>query len=84
MGVDSLEETKDDPEIYSHNMEVLSEVAVEEGSGNGTRAENGDLQGMSVFSSQAEWCRVLVVELVDIAVKGAVVESLMSWKKRIA
>ena len=84
VSINGLEETEDDPQVDGHNVEVLGEVAVEEGSSNGACAENGDLDRVSVFSSQAERCRVLVVELVDIAVKGPIVESLVSCKSRMS
>lgn len=68
MCVDGLEESQDDPEIDGDYVEVLREVAVQERTGECSCAQDEHLGGVSVLCSETEWCRVLVVNLVDVLV----------------
>jgi len=68
MGIDGLEKSEDNPHIYSDDMEVLSEVAVQEWAEDGSCTQNEDLGRVGVLSSKSEGRRVLVVNLVDMLV----------------
>jgi hypothetical protein len=78
--VDGLEKAEDDPEVDGDDVEVLGEVAVDEGAENGACAEDENLSGMGVFSGKTEGRRVLVMDLVDVSVQRAVVEGLVGCK----
>ena len=78
VGVNSLEETEDDPCVDSNNVEVTSDSTVEDGASEGTGSENEDLSGVGVFGSKTEGSRVLVVNLVDVLVERSPVKSTVS------
>jgi hypothetical protein len=69
VGIDGLEETEGDPDVHGHHVEVLHEVAPEEGSGDGAEAKDGDLGGVSVFGGKTKGCGVFMVDLVDALVQ---------------
>ena len=74
VGVNSLEETEDDPCVDSNNVEVTTDSTVEDGASEGTGSENEDLSRVGVFGSKTEGSGVLVVDLVNVLVEGAPVE----------
>ena len=78
MGINSLEEPQGNPGINGDDVQVVGQVAVQQRATNGTSAENEDLSGVRIFGSETEGCRVLVVNLVDMSVKGTIMKSLMS------
>lgn len=84
MGVNGLEKTKDDPAVDSHNVKIATESAVEDGTSKGTGSEDEDFSGMSVLSSETEWRRVLVVNLVDVLVQGTPVKRTVSCNFMLA
>lgn len=65
VGVDGLEETKDDPNVHGKDVEVLGNGAPEDGDTDGAETQTHDLDRGSVFSGETEGSRVLVVDLVD-------------------
>ena len=78
VSVNSLAKTERDPKVHGEDVKVASNVAVEKGATDRTKAKNEDFRWMRVLSSQTEWRRILVMHLVNVLVKGAVVESLVS------
>lgn len=77
MSIDSLEETKRDPNVDSENVQVTSVPAVQDRSSNSTSAKNEDFSRVGIFSSKTERCRILVMNLVNMLVQRASVERLM-------
>lgn len=67
--VDGLEQTEDDPNVHGQDVEVARERAVQDGTTDGAKAENHDLNGGCVFGSQTKGSGVLVVNLVDVLVE---------------
>jgi hypothetical protein len=78
VGVNSLEQPEDDPDVDGDNVKVGSEETVEERSTDGTHAEDEDLKRVGVLGGETERCAVLVVHLVNVLVEGTVVECSMS------
>lgn len=74
VGVDGLEEAKDDPDVHGHDVEVLGVGAPEDGAADGAKTEDHDFDRGGVFSGHTEGCGVLVVDLVDAPVERAPVE----------
>ena len=68
VGIDSLEETEDNPEIHCQDMELASNQNPDDWSKDRAKTEYHDFNGRCVLSSQSEWSRVLVVDLVDTSV----------------
>ena len=77
VGIDSLEETEDNPEIHCQDVELTSNQNPDDRYKNRAKTENHDFNGRCVLGSQSEWSRVLVVDLVDIPVKRAPVHCAM-------
>lgn len=75
MRVDGLEETEDDPNVDGDDVQVAAEGAVEDGACNRAGTENHDLSGVRVLGGETEGRGVLVVDLVDVLVQRAPVES---------
>lgn len=69
--VDGLEETENDPGVHGQDVKVLGDGAPQDGAADGAEAEDHDFDGRCVFCCQAEWCGVLVVDLVDVLVQRA-------------
>ncbi len=69
VSIDSLEETGRDPEVHSYNVEVTRHQAPDDWNEHSTSTENHGLDGRSIFSSESERCRVLVVDFVNISVE---------------
>lgn len=78
MGVDGLEEPQCDPSVNRDDMQVTREEAVDQRTEDSSSPQNEDLSWVCVFSSQAEWRRVLMVDFVDVFIKHASVKCLMS------
>ena len=77
MSINSLEEPQHDPNVDGDDVQVRGEEAVDERAKDRTSAEDKHFSGVSVFSRQAEWCGVLVMDLVDVLVQYTGVECLM-------
>ena len=77
MRIDGEEQPKSDPEVHGHDVEVVRQPAVKQGSADGSGAQDEDLQRVSAFSGEAEGGGVFVMKLVDATVEGAVMEGLM-------
>lgn len=75
--VDSLEQTKRDPDVDGDDVEILAEPAVKQGAGDGARAEDHDFRGVRVLRSKTERRRVFVVNLVNVLVERAPVQRLV-------
>ena len=84
MSIDGLEESEGDPDVHREDMKVATECTVQERAGDRARAENHDLSRVSVLRSKTERCRVLVVDLVNVLVKRAPVESLVGCFGRVS
>ncbi len=81
VSVDGLEETESNPNIDGEDVEVATEPAVEQRSGEGSGAKDEDFSGVSVLGGQTERSRVLVVDLVNVLVERTPVKSLMSYRR---
>ena len=68
VGIDGLEETEDNPEIHCQDMELASNQNPDDWSKDRAKTEYHDFNGRCVLSSQSEWSRVLMVDLVDTSV----------------
>jgi hypothetical protein len=66
--IDGLEQAKHDPNVHGENVQVLGDGAPDDRNANGSESKNHDLNRRGIFSSQAEWSRILVVDLVDVLV----------------
>lgn len=77
VGVDSLEEAEDDPDVHGQEVQVTGDAEVGNGRSDDTDAEEHGLNGRGILGSEAEGSRVGVVHLVDGLVQGAVVQSAM-------
>ncbi len=77
VGVDGLEEAEGDPDVDGEDVEVLGDVAVEEGTADGARAEDEDLERVGVLCCETEGGGVLVVDLVDVLVERTEMEGLV-------
>jgi len=75
--IDGLEETENDPCVHRDDVKVGGEVAVDEGSEDRASTKDEDLCRVCVLGGETEGCGVLVMDLVDVAVEGAVVERLV-------
>lgn len=69
--VNSLEQTANDPDVHGQNVQVLGDGTPQDWRANGSQAQNHDFDRRSVFSCETEWCRVLVVDFVDVLVEGS-------------
>lgn len=78
VGVNSLEQPQNNPNVDGHDVEVTSESTVQNGAGEGTSSENEDLSRMGIFGSKAKGCGVLVVEFVDMLIEDTSMERLVS------
>nr|POF13196.1 hypothetical protein CFP56_10344 [Quercus suber] len=68
MRVNGLEETQDDPDVHSQDVEVLGEGGPYDGATNGAGTEDHDFDRGCVFRREPERRGVLVVDLVDVLV----------------
>ena len=74
VGVDGLKQTAHDPQVHGQDVQVLGEGAPDDGAEDGAEAQEHDLDRRGVLGRQAEGGRVLVVDLVHVAVEGPPVE----------
>lgn len=81
MRVHRLMQPQTHPYIHRNNMQILRQITVEEGTADGSGAEDEDLERVGEFGGEAEGGAVAVMELVDFSVEGAVVQSLVSCAK---
>jgi hypothetical protein len=59
-------------------VQVPCEIAEQQGPSNSTSSEYEDLGRVRILCCETEWSRILVMQLVNVLVKWAVVECLMS------
>lgn len=78
VGIDSLEETEDNPEIHCQDVELTSNQNPDDRYTGRAKTEYHDFNGRCVLGSQSEWSRVLVVDLVNTSVKRAPVHCAMN------
>lgn len=71
MRVDGLEQPKYDPDVHRQNMQIARNRAPQNWSPHGPQTENHDFDGTRVLGGEAEGCRVLVVDFVDVFVERA-------------
>lgn len=75
VGIDSLEKTEANPDVHGQDVEVATvEVAEADWREDSAETKQKNFDGMGVFSGEAEWSGVLVVDLVDVLVEWAPVE----------
>lgn len=72
--VDSLEQAQDNPNVHGENVQVTSDGTPDDGTADGSEAQNHNLNRRCVFSGQTERSRVLVVDLVNGLVERAPVQ----------
>jgi len=77
MGINSLEETKDDPNVHGEDVEVASADDIENGTSDRSGAKDEDFSWMGIFGSKAKGSRVFVVNFVYVLVHGTPVEELV-------
>lgn len=77
MGIDSLEETEDDPKVHGENVKITGKPAPDNGDSNGSESEGHDFNRRSILGSETERSRVGVVDLVDMLVERAPMERTM-------
>lgn len=77
VGIDGLEETKDDPDIHGDEMKVTGDGEQNNRRTNDTHAEEHSLNRRSVLGGQTKWSRIGVVHLVNSLIKRSVVQSSM-------
>ena len=78
VGLDSLEEAEGHPGESGGQVEVVGEVAPDQGTADGAGSQDQDFNGVGVLGSETEGRGPLVVKLVDVFVEGAVVETAVS------
>jgi hypothetical protein len=69
--VNGLEHTQRDPDVHGEDVEVLGDCAPQDGAADRAETEDHDFDWRGVFCREAEGCRVLVVDLVDVLVQWA-------------
>jgi len=72
--VDGLEQAQNDPDIHGQNVKILGNAAEDDRSTDSAETQKHDLDGRGVFSSETEWCRVLMVNLVNSLVQRSPVQ----------
>lgn len=75
--INSLKQTKSDPEVHSKDVKVTRDSAPNNWACNGSSSQNHDFDWRGVLSCETEWRRVLVVNLVYRAVERAPMHSAM-------
>lgn len=78
MSIHSLVKTQADPDVDRDDMQVLGQVAVQKRTADGTRSKDKNLKRVGKLGGETERCAVSVVELVDVTIQRAVVQSLVS------
>lgn len=75
VGVDSLEEAEDNPDVHGEEVQVAGDGSNENGRSDSARTEQHSLDRRSVLSGQTKRSRVSVVHLVNGLVQGTVVKA---------
>jgi len=78
--VDGLEETKGDPNVNRNDVQVLSELAVQQRPENRSCSENHHFERMRVLRSKTERSRVFMMQLVDVLIEQGGVEKLVGYR----
>jgi len=74
MGINGLEQTEDNPEVDSQDVQVLRDTTPKNGRSNSSKTKTHNFDGRRIFGGKAEGRRVLVVNLVHILVQRAPME----------
>ena len=74
VGVDSLEQSQDDPQTQCEEVQLTGVHDVEDWHTDGTETEGHGLSWVGVLGRETEWSGVSVVLLVDVLVEDSVVE----------
>ena len=69
VGINSLEQARDNPQIHGKDVQVTGDGAPEDRAGDGTQAKHHDLNRASVFGGESKGGAVGVVDLVNISVQ---------------
>jgi len=77
VGVDSLKQSQDNPNINREDMEIASEGGVEDRATNGTGSKDQDFSGMGIYRCKTKRRRVLVMNFVDILVEETSMKCLV-------
>lgn len=77
VSIDGLEEAEDDPDVHREDVKVASGENPKDGHHDGAESENQHFNWRCVLSGETEWRRILVMNLVDVLVKGAPMHSAM-------
>jgi hypothetical protein len=75
--INRLEQAERNPDVDGEDVQVLREPAVQQRSANRASAQNQNLSGVRILGSETKGRAVLVVDLVNVPVERAVVQSLM-------
>ena len=78
VSIDSLEQAEDNPDVHGEDVEISSNENPEDWHTDCAGSEDHHLDWRSVFSSETEWRRVLMVDLVDVLVERTPVHGAMS------
>jgi hypothetical protein len=65
VSINGLEKTGGNPNIHGKNVEVAGSQTVENRNSDSSKTKDHGFDWRGIFSSKSEWCRVLVVNLVD-------------------
>ena len=77
MRVDSLKESPHDPKVHSQNVQVTGDSTPQDWRSHRSQSKYHHFDGRSIFSSHAKWCRVLMVDFVDVFVERTPMKSAM-------
>jgi hypothetical protein len=75
VGINGLEQTQHDPDVHGEDMQITGESTPKNGTPDGPKAQDHDLNRRSILSGQTEGSRVLVVDLVNGLVERTPVKS---------
>lgn len=78
MRVYGLEESEDDPSVHCDEMQILGDGTIQNWRADSTHSQNHDFEWMRVLSRETKWCRVFVVQFVNVLVERTVVQTAMS------
>lgn len=74
VSINGLEEAEDDPQVHGHQVQLARDRDPDDRRSDNTEAEKHDFDRGSVLGSEAKRRAVRVVQLVDVLVKGTVVQ----------
>lgn len=77
VSLDGLEETQGHPGQGGDQMQIVGEVAPDQGTTDRSSAQNNDFNRVSVLGSETKGSGPFVMQLVDVLVEGSVVETTM-------